>query len=116
MEHVSNEQMAKKIAEESKQYFYHDEYECGLACAKRMAKLKDKQHKDIEEGLRETINALDAKLQKANESGMYYFDQCNIQKQKLIDKACKWLERNDSYAVPTNLQVDRLREYLNNIK
>lgn len=44
MKTITNEQMAKKIAEESKQYFYHDEYECGLACAKRMAKLKDKQH------------------------------------------------------------------------
>lgn len=52
---------------------------------------KDEQHKDIEEGLREIINALDAKLQKANESGMYYFNQCNIQKQKLIDEACEYL-------------------------
>jgi len=38
------------------------------------------------------------------------------EKDKIIDEACKWLERNDSYAVPTNVQVDRLREYLNNIK
>lgn len=38
------------------------------------------------------------------------------EKQKLIDEACKWLELNDSYAKPTHLQVDRLREYLNNIK
>ena len=37
-------------------------------------------------------------------------------KDKIIDKACKWLERNDSYAVPTNVQVDRLREHLNNLK
>lgn len=36
--------------------------------------------------------------------------------QKLIDEACKWLEVNDSYAKPTHLQVDRLREHLNNIK
>lgn len=35
------------------------------------------------------------------------------EKDKIIDKACKWLERNDSYAVPTNVQADRLREYLN---
>ncbi len=34
------------------------------------------------------------------------------EKDKIIDEACKWLERNDSYAVPTNVQVDRLREYL----
>lgn len=36
------------------------------------------------------------------------------EKQKLIDEACKWLEVNDSYAIPTNLQVYRLREHLNN--
>lgn len=33
-----------------------------------------------------------------------------------IDKACEWLAKNDSYAIPTNVQVDRLREHLNNIK
>ena len=54
-----------------------------------MAEWKDEQYKVREEGLRETINALDARLQKANESGMYYFNQCNIQKQQLIDKAMK---------------------------
>lgn len=37
-------------------------------------------------------------------------------KQQLIDEACKWLFENDSYAIPTNVQVDRLREHLNNIK
>lgn len=36
--------------------------------------------------------------------------------QKLINEACKWLYLNDSYAIPTNVQVDRLREHLNNIK
>ena len=36
------------------------------------------------------------------------------EKQQLIDDACKWLLIHDSYAKPTNLQVDRLREYLNN--
>ncbi|MBR4620551.1 MAG: hypothetical protein IKO46_06175 [Salinivirgaceae bacterium] len=39
-------------------------------------------------------------------------DEKDDEKDKIIDEACKWLERNDSYAVPTNLQVDRLREYL----
>lgn len=38
------------------------------------------------------------------------------EKQKLINEACDWLFKNDSYAIPTNVQVDRLREYLNNIK
>ena len=38
------------------------------------------------------------------------------EKQKLIDEACKWLFKNDSYATPTNVQVDRLREHLNKMK
>jgi len=59
-----------------------------------MARWKDEQYKEKEEGLRETINALGARLQKANEYGMYYFDQCNIQKQQLIEKACEWLKTN----------------------
>lgn len=45
-------------------------------------------------------------------------EQFAKEKQQLIDEACKWLEVkvNDSYAKPTYLQVDRLREHLNNIK
>ena len=38
------------------------------------------------------------------------------EKQQLIDEACEWLFKNNSYAIPTNIQVDRLREHLNNIK
>lgn len=38
-----NEEKAKEIAEKSQDYFYHDEKECGLACALRMAEWKDKQ-------------------------------------------------------------------------
>lgn len=34
------------------------------------------------------------------------------EKDKLIDKACTWLLLNDSYAKPTNVQVDRLRAFL----
>jgi hypothetical protein len=40
---MNNKEKAQEIAENSKQYFYHDEYECGLACALRMAQWKDKQ-------------------------------------------------------------------------
>ena len=40
---MTNSEKAKEIAENSKQYFYHNEYECGLACALRMAKWKDEQ-------------------------------------------------------------------------
>lgn len=43
---MDNIEKAKEIAENSKQYFYHDEYECGLACALRMAKWKDEQFED----------------------------------------------------------------------
>ena len=40
---MNNSEKSKEIAENSKQYFYHDEYECGLACALRMAQWKDEQ-------------------------------------------------------------------------
>lgn len=63
--------------------------ECYIA-AMEMAEWKDKQYKEEKEALQETINALDARLQKANEYGMYYFNKCNIQKQ-LIDEALKCL-------------------------
>lgn len=43
-------------------------------------------------------------------------EQHTQEKQQLIDVACKWLFVNDSYAIPTNVQVNRLREHLNNIK
>lgn len=126
---ISNEQKAREIAENAKLPLSLNETDevsrAVNTCSKKgyfktavkygasvMAQWKDEQHKDIEEGLREIIKALDAKLQKANESGMYYFNQCNIQKQKLIDEACEWLAENDSYAIPTNVQVDRLRAFL----
>ena len=31
---------------------------------------------------------------------------------KLIEKACDWLNRNDSYATPTNVKVNELRKFL----
>ena len=46
---MNDKEKAKEIAENSKQYFYLDEYECGLACALRMAKWKDEQVKQIQE-------------------------------------------------------------------
>ena len=95
MEKITNEQKAKEIATKwkAKGLPYNAIYDTALEAMQ----WKDEQHKDIEEGLRETINALDAKLQKANESGMYYFNQCNIQKQKLIDEACEWIKDNAIY-------------------
>lgn len=44
---MTNSEKAREIAENSKQYFYHDEYECGLACALRMAQWKDEQFKHL---------------------------------------------------------------------
>ena len=38
------------------------------------------------------------------------------EKQQIIEEACNWLFKNDSYAIPTNVQVDRLREHLNKMK
>lgn len=49
---------AKEIAQNSKDYFYHDEYECGLACALRMAKWKDEQYKEEKKELLGLVNLL----------------------------------------------------------
>ncbi len=56
--------------------------------------------------MREIIDALDAKLQKANEDGMYYFDKCSIQKQQLIDKACEWLRNEADRYYPNTIFGD----------
>ncbi len=93
---MTNEEKAQEIGEKCATIAMEMcscEYECTQS-ALLMAEWKDEQYKEREEGLRKTIDALDAKLQKANESGMYYFDKCNIQKQALIDKACEWLRNN----------------------
>jgi hypothetical protein len=42
---MTNKEKALEIAKNSEQYFYHNEYECGLACALQMAKWKDEQMK-----------------------------------------------------------------------
>jgi len=31
---------------------------------------------------------------------------------RLIERACEWLNTHDSYATPTNVMVDELRKYL----
>ena len=101
---MTNEEKAKELAD---YYAGETDYkECAAYdAALAMAQWKDDQYKEREEGLRETIDTLDAKLQKANEDGMYYFDKCSIQKQQLIDKACEWL-RNNSYMLD-NWDEDR---------
>ena len=35
-----------------------------------------------------------------------------IAREELIDKACEWLLKHDSYAVPTNIKVRDLKEHL----
>ena len=95
---MTNEEKAREIANDDTLYGEDSDNnskidECYIA-ALEMARWKDEQYKEREEGLREIIDALEASLQKANDSGMYYFDQCNIQKKQLIDKACEWLRRN----------------------
>lgn len=52
MEIQGNLIKAKEIAQNAKDYFYHDEYECGLACALRMAKWKDKQFEAMKEKIK----------------------------------------------------------------
>lgn len=32
------------------------------------------------------------------------------EKEKFIKKACEWWEKNDSYAVPTNVQIERFKQ------
>jgi hypothetical protein len=55
---MNDKEKAKEIAENSKQYFYHDEYECGLACALRMAQWKDKQFDEEKKELLGLVNML----------------------------------------------------------
>lgn len=47
--------------------------------------------------------------------GEWKDEQHAKEKQQWIERACEWLAVNDSYAKPTHLQVDRLREYLKNL-
>ena len=35
-----------------------------------------------------------------------------IERKELIERACDWLLKNDSYAVPTNIKVRDLKEHL----
>ena len=100
---MTNTEKAYEIARFNREFYgeggashkYSDE-EC-YDSAMDMAKWKDEQYKKREEGLQETINMLDVKLQEANKYGLYYFDQYNIQKQQnqyLIDNVCEWLKNN----------------------
>ena len=39
-----------------------------------------------------------------------YFESCEKIRKQTIKKACEWWERNDSYAVPTNIQIERFKQ------
>lgn len=101
---MTNKEKAEEIAQNNRQFYYEgdigsddemksSEKEC-YDSAMEMSKWKDEQFVKEKEGLQEIIDALDARLQKSNDSLVYYFDKCNIQKQQLIDNACKWLKNN----------------------
>lgn len=105
MKHVSNEEKAREIVEQ-----FETRYNtCDLLwqdledVALQAMKWKDKERKELWRITR-------------NHYQEWAEEQIAQEKQKLIDEACKWLFVNDSYAIPTNVQVDRLREHLNNIK
>lgn len=96
---MTNEEKAKEIAEESKQYFYHDEYECGLACAKRMAKWKDEQFSIERKQL----------IEKANQAVTQSFENGAIfKKQKLIDKAAEWFRSR--FPNMSNEAIEKFKE------
>ena len=39
-----------------------------------------------------------------------YFESCKKIRKQTIKKACDWWEKNDSYAVPTNVQIERFKQ------
>lgn len=49
---MNNIDKAKEIAQNSKNYFYHNKYEFGQACALRMAKWKDEQFEDVKDEIK----------------------------------------------------------------
>jgi hypothetical protein len=91
MEHVSNEQKAIQIAANNRINYYEGEPGWGVNVSS--------SEKECYESAMQAMQWKDEQFAK--------------EKQKLIDEACEWLAKNDSYAKPTHLQVDRLREHLN---
>lgn len=120
---MENEKKALDIANKQKKYYGNPQYEmrdenwpvheCYQSAMQAM-QWKDEQYKEREEGLLETINALEIRLQKTQDSGMYFFDKYNVQKQQMIDKACKFLK---SYRQDTPESLDYwTQEIMKNIK
>ena len=94
---MTQEEKAKEISEYYENWWSSeapDVKKASYDSAMEMAEWKDEQFANEKEGLQEIIDALDARLQKSNDSLVYYFDKCNIQKQQLIEKVCDWLKNN----------------------
>lgn len=94
MERMTNDEMAEMIAERNGNQHYCKD--CDDCC---------QPYDSTDDCFKSAMQAMELKD-----------EQHAQEKQKLIDEACKWLFVNDSYAIPTNVQVDRLREHLNKIK
>lgn len=79
---MSNKEKAKEIAENSKQYFYHDEYECGLACALRMSKWKDEQLNSLKDEIQSNLCASSG----FNDEYSQGYQDCGMKVMEMIDK------------------------------
>lgn len=83
---MTNSEKAKEIAENSKQYFYLDEYECGLACALRMAKWKDEQFKEQLNSLKDEIQSNLCASSGFNDEYSHGYQDCGMKVMEMIDK------------------------------
>jgi hypothetical protein len=95
---MTNEEKANEIARDMLPYNNAEYHACYNSAMKAM-EWKDKERKELWRITR-------------NHYQEWAEEQIAQEKQKLIDEACEWLAKNDSYAKPTHLQVDRLREHL----
>ena len=66
---------------------------------------------DLEKELKDYVNSKEY-TNTIGTSGLLLIAQhfANWQKKRTIKKACEWWEKNDSYAVPTNVQIERFKQ------
>ena len=66
---------------------------------------------DLEKELRAYVNSKEY-TNTIGTSGLLLIARhfANWQKKRTIKKACDWWEKNDSYAVPTNVQIERFKQ------
>lgn len=84
---MNNEDEARKIAEQSKEYFYHNEQECGLACALRMARWKDEQVKEY----------LQDKIKEFDGNAIFQITQYNLIEEIYMDLFGKKIPSSNPY-------------------